>query len=210
MRFVYRGQLNYRTRAQGGDSRDAIYDLSVLITAVDDRGALGESTVTITATGARSFQQNWDPSAGVHSWVAGAGPCNDGDQVSAAPTVVALTQAPVEPPLPPQKRLPLDQLFFLDLRRAESLRTAFFDRHTGLGPRFVPPSNDPGGRWVLGLDGDDPTMDFYPDGAKHRTLSLAYDPRGFLVEIRETLGTTAIASAPNGSFTLTMTSMQGP
>ncbi|MCC7381964.1 MAG: hypothetical protein IT384_09050 [Deltaproteobacteria bacterium] len=207
-RFKYRAQLNYRTSAAAGDSKDAIYELVETITSVDDRGALGESTLTITATGAQVFRQNWDPTAGVHSWVAAAGPANDNDQVSPAPTVVALARAPDEPPIAATKRLPLDDLFFLDLRRSEALKTAFFERYTSLGPRFIAPDDDPQGRWVLGLDGDDPSMEFYPAAARHRTLSLAYDPRGFLKEIRETLGNPQAPNTPNGSFTLTL--LEGP
>jgi hypothetical protein len=51
-------------------------------------------------------------------------------------------------------------------------------------------------------------MEFYPENARRRQLSLAYDPRGWLVEISETLGDTNLPNSPNGRFTLTL--IEGP
>lgn len=207
MRFSYRAILTHRSRSVGGTEKNAQYALTYTITGVDDRGPDGDSTLTVTATGAQTFRQNWDPTAGAHSWVAGAGPANDADQVAAGPVTVDLSATPSEPPLSP-KSLPLGDLFFLDLRQEEAIRTAFFEAHDGIGPRFVAPDDEPRGLWMIGLEGDDPTMEFYPDAVRRRRLELAYDPRGWLVEIRETLGDPSTPNTPNASFTLTL--VRGP
>ena len=204
MRFKYRGQLNYRTATQ--DERDAIYELTLTLTAVDDKGAQGMSAVTATAGGARIFEQNWDLTAGAHSWAALAGPADATDRVSGAATVLRLDQAPPQPPVP--KRQPPPARVFLDRRRFEQLRRDFTDQYTAIGPRFISPTEDPAGRWVLALDGRDPSMEFYPEAARRRRTSVAYDPRGWLVEISETLGDTTLPNTPSGRFTLTL--IEGP
>jgi hypothetical protein len=204
MRFKYEALLTYRTRNIGGTEKSARYELVLRIVEVDDRGPSGESTVTITATGAQTFAQNWDRTAGAHSWVSGAGPSDRDDQVSAAPTPVSLSRAPEEPPI--QRQLPLGELYFLDLRKEEAIRTGFFERYQAIGPRFIAPDDEPRGRWVLALDGPDPSMEFYPESARKRRLSLAYDPKGWLSEISETLGDTTVENTPNASFTLRLVS----
>lgn len=205
MRFKYRGQLNYRDSTQ--NERDAIYELTITLTAVDDQGAMGMSTVTATASGSRIFEQNWDPIAGAHAWSALAGPADTGDRVSPNATTFDLTLPPHEPPSAP-KRLPPPALFFLDMRRAEDLRTRFTATYGAIGPRFISPAEDPSGRWVLALDGTDANMEFYPEAARKRKLDAAYDTRGWLVELSETLGDTRLPNSPSGRFTLTLT--EGP
>ncbi len=204
MRFKYRGQLNYRSATQA--EKDAIFEVTLTLTAVDDQGAMGMSTVTATASGGRIFEQDWDLTAGAHSWAALAGPADTGDRVSPNATTFVLAEPPHEPPFP--KRLPPPALFFLDLRRAEDIRTRFSATYAAIGPRFVSPAEDPSGRWVLALDGADPSMEFYPEAARHRKLDAAYDPRGWLVELSETLGDTRLPNSPSGRFTLTLT--EGP
>lgn len=204
MRFVYRAQLNYRTGPQG--EKDALYDLALTLTAVDDRGAQGPSTVTATAAGTRTFEENWDLTAGAHSWAALAGPADTGDRVSPNATSFTLAEAPHQPPFP--KQLPPPALFFLDPRRFEDIRREFTETYGAIGPRFISPSEDPSGRWVLALDGRDDSMEFYPEAVRRRQLSLAYDTRGWLVEISETLGDTTAANTPSGRFTLTL--VEGP
>lgn len=85
---------------------------------------------------------------------------------------------------------------------------AFADAYPAIGPQFIAPSEDPNHRWVLALNGPDPTLEFYPVVVRKRTLSLAYDPSGWLVEIRESLGDPAVPNTPSGSFSLTL--VKGP
>ena len=201
MRFRYRAQLNYRSNTN--EAKDAIYTLDLTLTAVDDRGPMGMSTVTSTSQGMRTFDQNWDQTAGAHSWVAALGPVNTGESVSASAAVFDLTRAPAFPADFP-KRLPVTAIMFLDMRRQEEIRRAFTDHYTAIGPRFISPAEDPARRWVLALDGTDANMELYPMAVRKRKLSLAYDPKGWLVELSETLGDTTVPNTPSGRFTLTL------
>jgi hypothetical protein len=201
MHFVYRAQLNYRSSTN--ESRDAIYEVAYTIQSVQDGTP---AQLTVTASGARTFAHAWDLTSGAGSWAALAGPANDGEVVSPAVTTVDLSKPPLLPPFP--KRLPLATVFFLDMRQSEAIRMAFADAYPSIGPQFIAPAEDPNHHWVLALNGRDPTLEFYPDAVRKRTLSLAYDPSGWLVEIRERLGDPAVPNTPSGSFSLTL--LKGP
>lgn len=197
MSFTYRATLTHRTSTR--EEKSAAYTVTYRVTAVDDRGAAAASTLTVTATGAQTFRQNWDLTAGADSWVALAGPADDTDRVGAAAKTITLS-APARPPFP--KSLPAATPFFLDLRQAEAVRRAFAEAQAAASPRFVAPTEDPRGRWVLVLDGRDPDASFYAP-SQRRLLSLAYDVRGWLVEADETLGDAA-PNTPTGRFRLTL------
>ena len=77
--FNYRATL---TKRQGNQEQNSAYDLTLTITDVQDNGP--QSKITVVASGANTFQQNWDQTAGLDSWVALIGPANREDQVSTA------------------------------------------------------------------------------------------------------------------------------
>lgn len=201
MHFVYRGQLNYRSSTH--EPKDVIYDLTYTIQSVTDGTP---AHLSVTSTGSRTYVHAWDLTAGASSWAALAGPADDGDTVGAGPVDVDLSKPPLLPSFP--KHLPLTTVFFLDMRKGEAIRTAFADAYPNIGPQFISPAEDPNHQWVLALSGSDPTMEFYPEAVRKRTLHMAYDPKGWLVEITETLGDPTVPNTPNGSFSLRL--VKGP
>jgi hypothetical protein len=205
MKFGYVATLVYRN-STGEDSR-SIYNLTLTVTQVDDEAGRAESTITVTATGSQTFQQNWNPTAGFDSWIARLGPSDTGDVVDSAPLVVHLGHPPAMPP-PTPKHLPVDGVLFLDLRDDAAIRSAFFDafQGTGLMPGFVPPSQHPLMRWELRLSGMDTSIQYYPAALKQRDLTLEYDQRGWLLEATEQIGSNTMM--PVGNFHLVL--MWGP
>ena len=156
------------------------------------------------ASGERTFEQNWSPSAGADSWLARLGPADSTDQVSASAVRYALGTAPTAPPV--RKQLPHNSLFFLDLRQSSAIRATWAASNEGLSPGSVDPSQHPLGLLALTLNGRDEDMAFYPSAVKLRDLSLGYDTNGVLVEAVERLGDSSQPNLPNGRFEL----RQGP
>ncbi len=200
MSFIYSAQLHFRS---GGSEKDATYTLELTIQSVEDRGKTA-SKATIVGSGATTFVNDFDPTAGYDSWIARLGPVDATESVGSAPVSVELSKAPEMPRFP--KQLPDPGPFFVDMRASAELRSDFVEVNAALGPSAIDPENHPSGLWVLGLDGVDPDMEYYDPGANLRHLSLEYDPRGFLSHAEERLGdATGHPNLPNGSFTLRLT-----
>ena len=201
--FTYQARM---TRNPGRTESNSIFNLTVTIDAVGDRGAAGDSTVTVSATGNNMLLQNWDQTAGFDSWVALMGPSDATDQVGAAPVTIDLDDPPRQPvqPGPGQpKAIPTDRIFFLDMRRIDALRTGFANAHSTNGPTTLAP--DPPARpdWLFQLKGDDTNITYYP---QEREITLSYDSRGFLTTMVETIGDRFDTTTDNGTFTLSLTS----
>jgi hypothetical protein len=214
MHFVYQADLTYVSDTN--EQSHSNYTLGLVIDSADDQGSQGESTISISAERAdrdMSLVQNWNPTAGFDSWVDRLGPADDGDlaRVANTPVVVHLSAAPLDSALPAggvAKMLPAAAVFFLDLRHGDAIRAAFFDAYdkNGLMAQAIDPSKDPMGRWVIGFSGNDASVSaYYPPGDKQHTLSLAYDARGWLLSMNETLGDSTRANTAHGSFNLTLT-----
>jgi len=200
--FNYKATL---TRRQGNQEQNSAYDLSLTINAVDDQGPL--STITVAATGANTFQQNWDQTAGLDSWVALIGPANREDQVSSATASFDIEKPPSTPSKRPPKMLPHPGIFFLDMRNIEDIRNEFNSLYYEGGPSSRAP--DPAsGRldWVLQLIGPDKELSTFPAASNKREMTIEYDSRGFLTKINERLGDSFDTLNPNGNYTLTLTS----
>ena len=200
--FNYRATL---TKRQGNSEQNSAYDLTLTINSVDDQGP--QSSITVAASGANTFQQNWDQTAGLDSWVALIGPANREDQVSNAPTVFDIEKPPTTPSKRPPKRLPHAGIFFLDMRNIENIRNEFNEIYTSMGPSSRAP--DPGANrldWVLQLSGKDEELTTFPASANQREMTIEYDSRGFLTKMNERLGDSFDTLSPNGNYTLTLVS----
>jgi|GEM_PF-2681041 len=200
--FEYQATL---TKRQGNQEQNSAYNLTLTIQSVEDNGA--DSTVTVVGSGQNTFQQNWDPTAGIDSWVALIGPANRDDQVSASPIVVDIEKAPTTPSKRPPKMIPYPGIFFLDMRNIENIRNEFNDLHTETGPSSRAP--DPSSNrldWVLQLSGNDPELSTFPQAVKQRSMTIEYDSRGFLTKINERLGNSFDTLNPNGNYTLNLVS----
>lgn len=196
MRFSYCATLTFRDGLNNEST--ARYTLEYLIDSAEDLGV--DSSLMARASGERTFEQNWNPSAGADSWLARLGPADTGDQVGAAAVSFTLGEAPVAPPV--RKRIPYNGLFFLDLRQSPAIRAGWAAAHEGLSPGSVDPSQHPLGLLALTLNGRDEDMAFYPAAVKLRDLSLGYNTDGVLVEAVERLGDSEQPNLPNGRFEL--------
>ncbi len=206
-RFTYAATLERAFGAQ--NASQSTYTLEMTIASVNDRGAEGDSTIDITATGMNTRNDRWDLTAGADSWVARHGPSDPGDAVSAAPRTIDLDDEPRAPPGPPDpKVLPSANNFFLDFRYIDQIRADFSKRHEAMGPSALAPDQHPAGRWRLSLTGDDADIVYYDN--KRRVQELEYDPRGFLVLMRETIGDRGDPSTANGNFSITLVSSETP
>lgn len=196
MTFTYLGQCTYRGQGAGME-RNSQYRLIVTIQSVDDRGAAGPSSLQFTATGENLLGRDWDATADFDLWVARLGPAQASDVVGPGAVTVDLSEVPTipSPPSPPPKRLPVASSFFLDLRQSAGLQAAFAEAYAGRSPQVVDPERDINGQWVFSTAGRDETIVYYPPPAKTRSVRLAYDPRGFLVRLSETLGDTSTPPA---------------
>ena len=209
--LTYRARLTVR---EGRREKNTGYELTVTIDDVDDRGAMGDSTVTISATGRHDdrIEQNWDPSAGQDSWVARVGPADPADQVSPRAITVDLDDGPQGATFPP-KSIPSDRFFFLDMRRIDQLRTEFVQRFSTQSPTSLSPEGtgkcDPNGDWTLALKGPE-DLQIYPPPVNVRDVTFQYDPRGFLTKVVEKLGDSFDNINPNGSFTLELDAASCP
>ena len=200
--FEYQATL---TKRQGNQEQNSAYSLTLTIQSVDDQGP--NSTITVSGTGQNTFQQNWDPTAGIDSWVALIGPANRDDQVSSSPIVVDIEKAPTTPSKRPPKTIPYPGIFFLDMRNIDNIRNEFNDLHQSTGPSSRAP--DPSSNredWVLQLSGEDQELSTFPQAVKQRSMTIEYDPRGFLTKINERLGDSFNTLNPNGNYTLTLVS----
>jgi hypothetical protein len=200
--FSYRATL---TKRQGNQEQNSAYDINFTITAVDDNGP--QSTITVAASGANTFQQNWEQTAGIDSWVALIGPANREDQVSAAPTIFDIEKPPTTPSKRPPKTLPHPGIFFLDMRNIENIRNSFNELYVNTGPSSRAP--DPSSQridWVLQLSGMDEELSTFPSAANQREMTIEYDTRGFLTKMNERLGDSFDTLNPNGNYTLTLVS----
>ncbi|MEO1231071.1 MAG: hypothetical protein AAFZ18_19425 [Myxococcota bacterium] len=188
MTFGYQARLTFRDTGNANEGV-ATYDLEVAIQSVEDRGS-GQSSVTVTVTGMNTFTQDWTDTRDFDLWVARLGPSRGFDQIDLAPTLVPLDSIPEQPPGEATKALPQPGSFFLDVRDIEALRTAWNTTHGSRQPRVVDPQNTMSGRWLFSYDGavDRDSVFFFPDEHRRRGIDLEFDPRGFLVLIREEVG----------------------
>jgi hypothetical protein len=206
MVFTYDAILTHRGQAQGME-RNSRYTLVVTIGSVDDQGGRGDSTLSFTATGMQTLNDDWDGPTDFDLWVARLGPALVTDAVSADPVTEALTSPPRIPPVPtPPKRLPRDGTFFLDVRAIDRIRAAFSDAHQGQQPQTVDPGMSGVDRWVFSFAGPDGSIFYYPDPSKTRSIRLEYEPRGFLTRLDETIGDASNPPSANARLTL----MSGP
>ena len=200
--FSYRATL---TKRQGNQEQNSAYDLELTINSVEDQGA--QSKITVSASGANTFQQNWDQTAGLDSWVALIGPANREDQVSSAATEFDIEKPPTTPSKRPPKLLPHPGIFFLDMRNIENIRNEFNEIYTDVGPSSRAP--DPASNrldWVLQLSGKDEELTTFPSSVNQREMTIEYDSRGFLTKMNERLGDSFDTLNPNGNYTLTLVS----
>lgn len=206
-RFTYMATLERAFGAQ--NAAQSQYTMTITIDSVDDKGVTGDSTIQISATGSNTNLDRWDPTAGADSWVARHGPAEASDVVSAQPQTARIDEEPQRPPGPPMaKQIPGKHNFFLDMRSIDQIRAAFNRRHETMGPSSLAPEQHPKGRWRLALTGTDDEIVYYDN--KRRVHELEYDPRGFLVTMRETIGDRGDPTTANGNFILTLMSSETP
>ncbi len=185
MTFRYQGVLTTRLSAQ--EEHNSTWLMTVTIDAVDDQGAAA-SSVTFSAGDVTTSDDDWAPTDDFDSWVGRLGPSQQEDTVSSAPVLSMLTSPPTIPGRPGRggvKTLPVPGTFFLDMRDIDAIRAAWAQDHADNRPRVGDPS-DNAGRWVFEMDGEDPTVFYYP--SKERKIRIEYDPRGFMQRIEENLG----------------------
>jgi hypothetical protein len=192
MTFGYRAILTYR-ETQLGAEENSQWSMTLRIASTDDKGTGGESTLQFTASNAETMSQGWTPTADYDSWVARLGPALTTDQVSSTAVVDHLANPPQIPARPQNapKAIPADGTFFLDMRQIDTIRAAFGQAHLSAMPQVVDPSMN-AGKWRFSFMGNDPSIVYYPDRLKTRSIQLEYDPRGFLTRLDETIGDTSM------------------
>lgn len=188
MTFGYQTQLS-QVGTGAMNAGNASYELQIIIQSVDDRGP-GESRLSVTTSGANLIARDWTDDRDFDLWVARLGPSRGVDMIDPSPTNIALDGPPELPARVSTKNLPAPDTFFLDLRDIEAIRTAFTATHMDRRPRVVGPEMN-NGLWLFAYDGDDPSVFFYPDAVKRRSIRLEYDPRGFLARMSEDVGAAA-------------------
>jgi hypothetical protein len=186
MTFTYDATLTYRSDAVREETSK--YSLTVTIASVDDQGVEGDSSLTFTATGAQTLNDDWQATSDFDLWVARLGPSLPSDRVSTEATTEALTDPPSIPPFPtPPKQLPREGSFFIDVRAMDRIGAAFVDAHQGQQPLLGPPETSGSNAWVFSYSGEDPSTIFYLAN-KMRSMRLEYTPSGWLTRIEETIG----------------------
>ncbi len=188
MTFSYNAFLTFRGAAQGQE-RNATYTLEYTIDAVDDQGGVAESSITVSASGSNTLNDDWEPTADFDSWVARLGPALTEDRITPGGTNVMLEQVLEAPPAPapPPKTLPRPDTFFLDVRKISDLKVAFSEKYQGRSPQTVDPQ-DNNGTFLFAYGGAEPAYAFHYDAGTNRTIRVEYDPRGFLVRLDEQIG----------------------
>lgn len=203
MTFRYQASLTYRAQAAGAE-KNAQFELTLTLTAVNDLRGAGESSLSFTATGMNLRNDDFDPTADFDSFVAQLGPAQTTDQVGSGAVTANLEDVPVQPPRPVggNKVLPKAVPFFLDLRADDRVRGAFAEAHSADQPQVVDPSQHPSGRYAFNYTTRTEMYGFnYPQGTP-RAIRLEYDPRGFLVRLEEDIGT--VSAPPSLSCRLTL------
>ena len=186
MTFTYDATLTYRSDAVAEETSK--YMLTVTIASVDDQGPEGESSLTFTATGANTLNDDWQATSDFDLWIARLGPSLPTDLVSPGAIDEPLTDPPAIPPFPtPPKQLPRAGTFFIDVRVLDQIGMLFTEAHQGRQPQLVSPEMSGSGKWVFSYQGEDPTTIYYLSN-KHRSMRLEYDPNGWLTRIEETIG----------------------
>lgn len=200
MTFDYRAQFSYRGQGAMNEA-NGVYEIQLVIQDVEDRGP-GLSSVSVTGSGAILLDEDTTGTQFFDLWASRLGPLGT-DQVGAAAVSTPLDGPPELPAAPSQaspKQLPAPDTFFLDLRDIEALRAAFDAAHAGRSPRVVAPAMN-NGNWLFAYEGPDDSVFFFGDANKRRTVSLEYDPRGFLVLLSEDVGAEP-PTAPHASARL--------
>jgi hypothetical protein len=206
MTFVYDATLTYRT-GQLGAEQTSKYMLRVTIASVDDQGVEGESSLTFTATGAQTLDDDWQATSDFDLWVARLGPSLRDDTISPVAITEPLTDPPSIPPFPspPPKQLPQPGSFFIDVRAMDRIGAAFTEAHQDMQPQLVSPDLNATGKWVFSYAGEDPSTIFYLAN-KRRSMRLEYDPSGWLTRIDETIGDSSTPPSADARLIL----MSGP
>lgn len=200
MTFRYQASLTYRAQAAGAE-KNAQFELTLTLTAVNDLRGAGESSLSFTATGMNLRNDDFDPTADFDSFVAQLGPAQTTDQVGSGPVTAMLNYVPMKR-ANGAKVLPKEGPFFLDLRADDRVRAAFAEAHNADQPQVVDPSQHPSGRYAFNYTTRTEMYGFnYPQGTP-RAIRLEYDPRGFLVRLEEDIGT--VSAPPSLSCRLTL------
>lgn len=205
MSFKYTAFVTQRAQ-DAQTERTTQFELTLTIETVNDTLGVGPSGLTFSAVGRNLAVDDWEATADFDSWIARLGPTLGIDQVGGDDVSVDLSQPPQIPPArsPQGKPLPVNGGFFLDLRATENLRTAFAARYESQQPQIVDPATNPTGmRWRFAFSGADPSIFYYPDAQKTRALALEYDPRGFLVRLEESIGSSERRPHATGRLMLT-------
>lgn len=193
MRFTYEAILTAR-QADGSELNSA-YRLEYEITEVDDGFASAPTTVTVTATGARTFDDGWEVTREFSSWVGRMGPTRRGDAFDTDEGRIMLdgiAQAPDALTNATDKTLPQLAPLFFDARKLDALEAAFVAEHEDKNVEVVAPDASPTGRWQFRFSGTDPAISIYYENQNFRDMQFIYDERGFLTNLRETLGRTNV------------------
>ncbi len=203
MTFTYAATLTYRSDAVAEET--SLYTLTVHIASVDDQGP-GASSLTFTATGAQTLDDDWQATSDFDLWTSRLGPSLGTDRLSLSAVEDPLSDPPLIPPFPmPPKALPQPGTFFFDVRAIDAIGAAFVEAHQGQQPQLVNPETAAAGTWAFSYDGPDPTTIYYLAN-KNRSVRLEYHRDGWLVRLDETVGNSSVPPASHATLIL----MSGP
>lgn len=187
--FTYSARLDHRS-ALVGQEGNVRYSITMTITAVTDAGEDGPSSLQVATSKSNTFRDEWDAPRDFDSWMAQLGPTLQEQADSMDERVdLVLSDFPAKPGRDEAGRDEASAgAFFIDVRKIEDLQQMFLQRHADQNPRIVSPDSG-AGNYVFIYSGDDPTVsDFYPSSERTRSITLTYDPTGFLRSMEEIIG----------------------